>query len=154
VATSVAFRLRNRVATGYRLDAQLTSFIVTPSALADGGATIAGGDIGVGITSIVPGSTVLLPRADVITSGFNYSPGIRTSPNGLTPYQGQALGTATLNDLVASKKILGGNQIAADARLTTAGNYLTVTMAFGLLPQYFTPASFSAVLTLTISNGP
>ena len=154
VATSVAFRLRNRIATGYRLDAQLTSFIVTPSALADGGATIAGSDIGVGITSIVPGSSVLLPRADVTTSGFNYNPGTRTSPNGLTPYQGQALGTATLNDLVASKKILGGNQIAADARLTTAGNYLTVTMAFGLLPQYFTPASFSAVLMLTISNGP
>ena len=154
VATSVAFRLRNRTAAGYRLDAQLTSFIVTPAALADGGATIARTDIGVGITSIVSGSSVFLPRADVITSGFNYSPGAVTSPSGLTPYQGQALGTATLNDLVASKKILGGNQIAADAKLATAGNYLTVTMAFGLLPQYFTPASFSAVLTLTISNGP
>ena len=154
VATSVAFRLRNRVTTGYRLDAQLTSFIVTPTALADGGATVAGSDIGVGITSIAPGSSVLLPRNDSITFGYNYNPGTRTSPNGLTPYQGQALGTATLNDLVASKKILGGNQIAADAKLATTGNYLTVTMAFGLLPQYFTPASFSAVLTLTISNGP
>jgi len=154
VATSASFRLRNKTAAGYRLDAQLTSFIVTPTALADGGTTIARTDIGVGITSIVPGSSVLLPRNDVITSGFNYNPGTRTSPNGLTPYQGQALGTATLNDLVASKKILGGNQIAADAKLATAGNYLTVTMAFGLLPQYFTPASFSAVLTLTISNGP
>jgi len=154
VATSAAFRLRNKTAAGYRLDAQLTSFIVTPTALADGGTTIARTDIGVGIISIVPGSSVLLPRNDVITSGYNYNPGTRTSPNGLTPYQGQALGTATLNDLVASKKILGGNRIAADTRLTTAGNYLTVTMAFGLLPQYFTPASFSAVLTLTISNGP
>ena len=99
VASSVAFRLRNRVVAGYRLDAQLTSFIVTPTALADGGATIAGSDIGVGITSIVPGSSVLLPRNDVITSGFNYNPGAATSPSGLTPYQGQALGTATLNDL-------------------------------------------------------
>ena len=154
VATSVAFRLRNRIATGYRLDAQLTSFIVTPTALADGGTTIARTDIGVGITSIVPGSSVFLPRNDVITAGYNYNPGTVPAPNGLTPYRGQALGTATLNDLVVSNKILGGNQIAADARLTTAGNYLTVTMAFGLLPQYFTPASFSAVLTLTISNGP
>lgn len=99
---------------------------------------------------------MLLPRTDAITYGYNYNPGTVPAPNGLTPYQGQALGTATLNDLVASKRILYGNQIAADAKLPPPANYnyLTVTMAFGLLPQYFTPASFSAVLTLTISNGP
>jgi len=153
VATSVAFRLRNRTA-GYRLDAQLTSFIATPTQPVDGGTSIARTDIGVGITSIMPGSSVLLPRNDVITYGYNYNPGAVAAPNGLTPYRGQALGTATLNDLVASTRILYGNQIAADTRLATLYNYLTVTMAFGLLPQYFTPASFSAVLTLTISNGP
>lgn len=154
VATSVAFRLRNRVATGYRLDALLTSFIVTPTALVDGGTTIARTDIGVGITSIVAGLGVSLPRNDVITAGFNYNPGTVPAPNGLTPYKGMTLGQATLNDLGVSRKILGGNRIAGDTRLTTPDNYLTVTMAFGLMPQYFTPASFSAVLTLTISNGP
>jgi hypothetical protein len=152
VATSVAFRLRNRTAASYRLDAQLTSFIVTPTAPVDGGATIAPTDIGVGITSIVPGSSVLFPRNDSITFGYNYDPGAVAAPNGLTPYLGAA--RATLNDLVASTRVLYGNQIANDAKTSTPGNYLTVTMTFGLLPQYFTPASFSAVLTLTISNGP
>ena len=154
VATQVQFRVRSRQAAGYRVDCQ-ASFTTTLLAAAAGGATVSAGDVGVGITTVTPASGVLLPRSDVISAGFNYDPSTRSAVNGLTPFTGAALGQATLADLAAGVKILSGNKVANT--ISTGGgttNYLTVTMKFAVVPQYFTPANFSSVLTLTISNGP
>jgi len=149
--TQVSFRLRSNKVAGYHVNAQLTTFTVTP-----GGGTdpITPGDIGVGIISIVARPNVLTPRTDAITYGFGNDP--TTFPavtNGLTPYLGAALGSARLSDLAVSTKILSGPQIAANQGLN-ANNYLTVTMKFGVLPQYFTPGTLNAVITLTIATGP
>jgi hypothetical protein len=152
--TSVQFRLRDSNAAGYHLTAQLTSFTVTPTAPVGGGNTIASTDVGVGITSIVAGSSVLTPRTDTIAAGFNYNPATMSSPSGLTPYLGAASGSARLSDLAVSRTILSGPKIANTQATGNNNNCLTVTMAFGVLPQYFTPATFSAVITLTIANGP
>ena len=152
-STSVQFRLRSQnLANGYRLDAT-ASFTPGAAGTVNGGDTIAAKDIGVGITSITTSTNVLLPRADVILAGFNYDPSTITATDGLTPYTNASGGRATLADLATSKKILSGNRIAATVG-TGSPNYLTVTMKFGILPQYFSPSSFSAVITLTISNGP
>ena len=52
-------------------------------------------------------------------------------------------------------KILSGNKVNNTINTgSNTTNYLTVTMKFAVVPQYFTPANFSSVLTLTISNGP
>jgi hypothetical protein len=150
--SSVQFRLRDNSTTGYHLTAQLTTFTVTP-----GGGTdpIASGDIGVGITSIALGSAVITPRTDTIATGFGYNP--TTSPpvtNGLTPYKGAASGSARLSDLAVSRTILSGPRIATTQGTGSNNNCLTVTMTFGVLPQYFTPGTLNAVITLTIANGP
>jgi hypothetical protein len=154
ISTQVQFRLRSRQAGGYRIDGQAT-FTTTLNAAVAGGTTVSASDIGVGITSILPAAGADLPRADVISAGFSYDPSTKSAVNGLTPFTGAASGQATLADLSASRKLLSGNRIAAN--INTGGgttNYLTVTMKFAVVPQYFTPANFSSVVTLTISNGP
>lgn len=150
----VQFRLRSNNANpnGYRLHAVAT-FTPGAAATVNGGDTIAAKDIGIGITSITTSFQVDLPRADVILFGFNYDPTTVSAIDGLTPYTNAAGGTATLADLSTSKKILSGNRIAPAQSLANP-NYLTVTMKFGVLPQYFSPSSFSSVITLTISAGP
>ena len=153
-STQVQFRLRSKNNAGYRVDGQ-ASFSTTLLAVAAGGATVSASDVGVGITSIIAAAGADLPRTDVISSGFNYDPGTKSAVNGLTPFTGAASVQATLADLAGSTKILSGNRIAAN--INTGGgttNYLTVTMKFAVVPQYFTPANFSSVITLTISNGP
>ena len=149
------FRLRSKNANpnGYRLDAVAT---FTPGAAltVNGGDTIAATDIGIGITSVDSTPVqVDQPRADVILAGFGYDPTTVSVTDGLTPYTNAAGGTATLADLSASKKILSGNRIDATEALGNP-NYLLVTMKFGVLPQYFSPSTFQAVITLTLSNGP
>jgi hypothetical protein len=154
IATQVQFRVRSKQSTGYRIDGQ-ASFTATLLAAAAGGATVSAGDVGVGITSVAPASGVTLPRTDVISAGFSYDPSMQSAVNGLTPFAGAASGQATLADLAAGMKILSGNKV--DNNINTGSgttNYLTVTMKFAVVPQYFTPANFSSVLTLTISNGP
>jgi hypothetical protein len=153
-SSQVQFRLRSKNSTGYRVDGQ-ASFTTTLLAVTGGGATVAASDVGVGITSILAAAGTDMPRADVISSGFNYDPSTKPAVNGLTPFTGAASGQATLADLAGSTKILSGNKIAPNIN-TGAGttNYLTVTMKFAVVPQYFTPANFSSVVTLTISNGP
>jgi hypothetical protein len=148
------FRLRSKNANpnGYRLDAVAT-FTPGAAVTVNGGDTIAATDIGIGITSITAAASVDLPRADVILPGFNYDPTTVSVTDGLTPYTNAAGGQATLADLLTSKKILSGNRIASTATLGNT-DYLTVTMKFGVLPQYFSPSSFSAIVTLTLSNGP
>jgi hypothetical protein len=146
-------RSKNANPNGYRLDAVAT-FTPGAAATVNGGDTIAATDIGIGITSITPASNVDLPRADAILFGFNYDPGAVSAPDGLTPYTNAAGGKATLADLLTSKRILSGNKIAQNEPIGNPNNYLEVTMKFGVLPQYFTPSTFSAVITLTISDGP
>jgi hypothetical protein len=147
------FRLRCSNNNGYKVTAAAT-FSVTDSAPVSGGADIAATDIGLGITSIVAASGVTLPRADVIHTGFNYNPGAVVGTNGLSVYTGMAAGEATISDLAASQEILNGNKIATTTTVTSGTNYLTVTLTFGAVPQFFTPATFSSVVTLTIANGP
>jgi len=150
------FRLRSSRSTasgGYRVDATAT-FVVTDTAAVSGGADIAATDVGVGITSIAAVVGTDTPRADVIGAGFNYNPGAVVGANGLSAYTGLASGQATISDLSTSREILNGNRIAANVTIPSATNYLLVTMTFGALPQFFTPCTFSSVVTLTISNGP
>ena len=148
----IQFLLRNSNTRGYHVDASATFTPTTTGAVA-GGATIAASDIGVGITSIIAASGVITPRTDAILYGFGYDPTTAVASTGVTPYLGAASGQATLADLLASKMILSGPRIDTVTNLTTP-DYLTVTMKFGLLPQYFTPGSFTAIITLTITNGP
>ena len=148
----VQFRLRSKDATGYHVNATATFTPTTTGAVA-GGTTISASDIGVGITSIAKAAGVNTPRTDTILSGFSYDPSAVTASTGVTPYLGAALGQATLADLSTSKKLLSGPQIDTVSDFGTA-DYLTVTMKFGLVPQYFTPGSFTAVVTLTILTGP
>ena len=150
----VLFRLRSNNANpnGYRLNA-IATFAPGAVATVDGGDTIAAKDIGIGITSITTSANVDLPRADVILAGFNYDPTTVSVTDGLTPYTNAAGGKATLADLASAKKILSGNRIAAGQGLANP-NYLTVTMKFGVLPQYFSPSTFSATITLTVLSGP
>jgi hypothetical protein len=150
---SVQFRIRNSNNNGNRVDAT-TTYSATTTAPVSGGATIAAGDIGVGITSVVPANGVNTNRSDVILPGFNYDPTAVVVTNGLTPYVGASGGQATIADLLTSKEILHGDKIAGNVNAGGNSNYLTVTLKAGILPQYFTPCSFSAVITLTISTGP
>ena len=140
----VTFQLDDGGQNGYRLTAS-ASFVPSVAATVDGGATIAARDIGIGITSATRNG----PRgSDTILAGFSYDPSTVTAIDGLTPYAGAASGSATLADLLASKTIVSGTKINGNP------HHVTVTMKFGLLPQYFSPSTFSAVITLTISGGP
>jgi len=152
-AGQVQFQIRNRNdASGYRLDASAT-FTTTTTASVSGGSTIAASDIGIGIISVVAQSNVIVPRVDAILPGFNYDPTGATVANGLTPYRGASLGQATIADLLTSKKILSGPKIASTINFPQP-NALTVTVKTGVLPQYFTPCNFTAIITLTLSDGP
>lgn len=156
-SVQVQFRLRSSRATasgGYRVDAQ-ANFVPALLAATAGGSDISASDVGVGITSIVPAAGADAPRADLIAPGFGYDPAAVVAVNGLTPFTGAAAGRATLADLSVNRKIINGNRIASN--ISAGGgttNYLTVTMTFAILPQYFTPATLSALVTLTISDGP
>lgn len=151
--TEVRFRIRSNSPWGYKVVAALSSFTVNAASPASGGMTITSDDIGIGIVFVdSSGSSVLKPRTDTVSSGFNYDPGSVIATNGLTPYMGVATGQATLAELGSGYKILSGPKIA-NTEILSANNFITVTMKFGILGQYFTPASFTAVITLSISNG-
>jgi hypothetical protein len=150
VARSVDFRIWSAAASGYSVTAVAT-LTVTPTATDSNGDRIRATDIGFGITSIVPGNQALTPRSDTIAPGYGYDPQAMPIINGLTPYKGAANGSATLGDLLTTKKILSGNRISTNEN---GSRYLTVTLKVGLLPQFFTPANFSGIITLTIANGP
>jgi len=151
---TVQFRIRCRHAIGYNIVASVV-YSVIPAAAADGGSTISASDIGVGITSVdISAASVIRPRTDTIASGFSYNPGIVTATNGLTPYKGHDSGQATLADIVdhANITILSGDRIASTESSWGTDNFLTVTMTFAMLPQYFTPSDFMALITMRITN--
>lgn len=150
---TVQFRIRASADNGYHVTASST-VILNNLGSPSGGDNLAASDIGIGITSIVPGGNANMPRTDTISPGFNYDPTALSAFNGLTPYRGAALGSATLADLTVGRTILTGNKIFSNTNPNNPNNYLTVTMKIGVLPQYFTTCNFSAVVTLTITNGP
>lgn len=154
-STQIQFRLRSNRGTGYKVRVSAT-FNVTPTGPVQGGTTISASDIGVGITSLVNGSSVKTPRTDTIATGFNYNPATISAANGLSPYTGAASGRATLADIVATPNLtlLSGPKIANNQGTNSPTNFITVTVTFGLLGQFFTPATLSGVLTLKIVNGP
>jgi hypothetical protein len=138
---------------GYNVRASLNSFTVTPSSPASGGATISPSDIAVAITFVdTSGSGVQQPRVDTIAYGFNYNPGGVTASNGIASFTGVASGQATLADLNATK-ILSGPRIASSQNSSSTTNFIMVTITFGVLREYFTPASLTAVVGLTMSDG-
>ncbi|MBZ5498371.1 MAG: hypothetical protein LAP85_18380 [Acidobacteriia bacterium] len=152
---TVNFRVRCMSAAGYQLAASAV-YSTAASAPADNGRTIQASDIGVGITAIdTSGSEVLKPRADTIAFGFDYDPANVPATNGLTPYTGKASGQATLADFVDNPivTILAGPQVANTEDTSSSTNYISVTMTFALVPQYFTPGTFTAVITLSTSRG-
>jgi hypothetical protein len=153
--STARFRIRCQNAAGYHVAASATCSFA-PSQPADGGRTIDYSDIGVGITTVnTSKSGVIKPRADTIVSGLNYNPGSITATNGLTPYSGMASGQATIADIVNNPNltILSGPQIATTQGTGSTTNFITVTMTFAELPQYLTPGTLTAVITLTILNG-
>jgi hypothetical protein len=150
-----SFRIRCLNAAGYHLTAS-AAYSFVPSQAADGGRPIDAADIGIGITTVdTTRPEVIKPRVDTTASGLGYDPGSVTAINGLTPYAGMASGQATIADLVNNPNmtIMSGSQIASTENTTSTTNYITVTMTFAELPQYLTPGTFTAVITLTISNG-
>jgi len=153
--TQIQFRIRSNNDNGYRILASAV-FNVTPTDLVQGGTTVSASDIGVGITSIVPGNATRTPRVDNIATGFNYDPATVSAVNGLTPYAGAASGRATVADLLASPNmtILSGPKIANNQGINNQNNFLTVTITFGLLGQFFTPSTLSGTLTVTLVDGP
>lgn len=150
---TASFRIRTVNAAGYNVSA-LATYSTNLSAPAGGGQTIGAADIGIGVTGVdASPSGVLKPRADTIAAGFDYNPATVNGINGLTPYTGRAAGMATLADIVGSSvTLLSGPQIAATEDKAGATNFITVTITCALLPQYFTPGTFSAVIWLTIAN--
>jgi hypothetical protein len=154
-STQIQFRIRSNKNNGYKVQAT-ASFAAVNTSSPDGGSTVSAADIGVGITSLALAANVLTPRTDTITAGFNYNPATVSAVNGMTPYTGIASGRATLADILASPNItiLAGPRIGNNQNVGGAGNFITVTVTFGLLGQFFTPATLSGILTLTIANGP
>jgi hypothetical protein len=154
-STQIQFRVRSNNDNGYRILASAV-FNVTPTGLLQGGTTVSASDIGVGITSIIPGNATRTPRVDTIATGFNYDPATVAAVNGLTPYDGTASGKATLADIVASPNmtILSGPKIANNQGINNQNNFLTVTITFGLVGQFFTPSTLSGILTVTLVDGP
>lgn len=154
VVQQLQFRLRCKDLQGYRLLAS-ASLSNSSSAPDEGGQKLGASDIGVGITAIdLSAAFVIKPRTDQITSGFDYDPSTITPANGLTPYPGAAAGQATLADLAAGGvEILSGPKIANNENFQTA-NFLTVTVTLGAFPQFFTPGTATAIVTLTIVDGP
>ncbi len=150
VPLQTQFRLWSRNRCGYHLDAQCSALTVTPNpgVTDQGGSRIALSDVGIGI-AVARGSGAM-PGTDSIQTGFNYNPGSVAAPGGVTPYTGRASGQATLADLTLSRTILSGSQIGT---ATDDSRYVAVTMTLGVVPQYFTPSTFSALITLTIANG-
>jgi|SRR5438128_2747128 len=149
---TVQFKLRAAAGTGYHVMAQ-ASLSNSLSSPASGGDTVGLGDIGIGIVSLDTASSVLTPRTDQITYGFGYDPGTVTATNGLTPYEGAGAGTATLQDLTGWTKVLSGPQIASTETTTDNTNFILVTMRLAVLPQYWTPGTYTAVVSLQILNG-
>jgi hypothetical protein len=115
---------------------------------------VAASDIGVGISAITYGASVITPRTDTIPAAYNYNPGSVTATNGMTPFGGTT-GRATLADIIANPNItiLRGPKIANNDN-SHPDNTITVTMTFGLLAQFFTPSTLSGAITLTFKDGP
>ena len=154
ISRRVRFRIRSGQVLGYALNASATTSFV-PSSPTDGGQTVSARDIGVGVTGMdTTGMLVMQPRLDKVSAGFDYDPGAVTATNGLTPYTGMNSGQATLADIVNNPNItlLQGPMIAPGEQLLP-DNHIVVTLTFAIVPQHFTPGTFTINLTLNLNPG-
>jgi len=117
-------------------------------------------DIGFGITAIGNNGVGNIAggagrTADTIATNHDYT-GANWPPavpgDGLTPFGGTAhLGS--LHQIEADTQILNGLRISKRGNVVTTDNYITITLGFAVLPQYFTPeTNFSTNVTLTMST--
>ena len=150
---TVQVRLRSNKA--YTLSAQATALSFTSPGAADGGNSLSLSDIGFGITAIdATGANVATGHTDTIVASspsFDYRSGWPAVANGLTPFTAS---NATLSSISANTQVLSGSRISSKGNISTNNNFVLVTFGLATLPQYFTPANFSALITLTISDGP
>ena len=152
--TTGSLQVRLRSNKAYVVSAQATALTVNGASAADGGDTIAPGDIGFGITALANTGTNVAnsgTRADSIVGKFNYtSSGFPAVTNGLTPFVAGTNGT--LSDITANTQILSGSRISAKGNISTNNNFIVATLGVATLPQYFTPnTDFTTTITLTIT---
>jgi hypothetical protein len=157
-ATPLTFRLRSNAA--YKISAAVTSMTGMTDGTSSGASTTAQaiktGDIGFGFTtaidqtglSVVGGGTSP-SRTDSIVSGYDVTSGWASLSNGHTPSF-----TKTLHDIYSGTQILSGSRISSNGDNTSDDNFLVITLGVATLPQFFTPAVFTGVVTLTIASNP
>jgi hypothetical protein len=127
-----------------------------PSGTPDGGDTMLLKDIGFGITAIGNNGTGNLATGQTNTiatnqdyTGGNWPPAVPA--DGLTPF-GAVANKGSLNEVASSTQILSGSRISKRGNVVTTDNYITITLGFAVLPQYFTPdTGFTTNVTLTMS---
>jgi hypothetical protein len=153
VVSTVKLRLRDNDNQGYRLVVTSATFSATPTQAVAGGTTIGASDIGVGISSVTYGSGVNMPRTDTIATGFNYNPATISAVNGLSPFSGAASGRANVQDMVGNPDmiLMSGPRIDNSATMGST-DYIEITLAFAVVPQYFTPATLSLVVNFDIQK--
>ena len=156
--TVMQFRLRSNA--DYKLSAVFGSLSnITDGTKTAAGTTAAGiqtGDIGFGFTAAIVGTGASVSnggstptRTDTIVTGFDVTGGWASLSNGHTPSF-----TKTLHDIASSTQILSGERISASGDNSSSDNFLLVTLGVATLPQFFTAATFSGTVTLTIAANP
>jgi hypothetical protein len=153
VDNSTVLRLRSNIT--YKVSA-VASTPPPPTGTPDNGDTMLLKDIGFGITAIgnngignltTGQSNTILTNQDY--TGANWPPAVPA--DGLTPF-GAVAHKGSLNEIAASTQILSGSRISKRGNVVTTDNYITVTLGFAVLPQYFTPdTGFTTNVTLTMS---
>jgi len=134
----------------YKLSAQVTANSGF-GGQTDAGDNIALSDIGFGIRGLVTtGTNVVNPASHVVVTKFNYvSTGWPAATTGVTPFVAGTNGT--LNDITGDTQILSGSRISKLGNIANPDNAIQLTFGFAVLPQYFSPNSFTATITLTIA---
>src|SRR5688572_30215574 len=113
VLTTGPVEIRMRSSKNYVLSAQATALNVVGLGTVAGGDNMSPGDIGFGITALDnTGGNVANPggRVDTVVPLFDYTGGLPTVTNGLTPFIANTHGT--LNDIQANTQILSGPRIS------------------------------------------
>ncbi len=154
--TPVDVRVRSNKA--YKINASAT-FTKSAEGAADGGDGLAVTDIGFGITAIdATGANVAnkLAGDHTVVAKFNYTAAGNLSlaaADGLSPFV--AASKATLNDISGANdgaQVVSGKRISTKGNIATQTNFVNYKVGLAMLPQYFTPAGFASVVTLTISS--
>ncbi len=140
VHLSIPLRAASR---GYRVSA-VASLVVTPAT--SGGKSLTAADIGVGILSV---SSARGANTVAIAPGFDYDPAAVSGKNGAAPYTGAATGRAALTDLLSGREILRAEKMPGGRHPANPVD-LDLTFKLAVVPQFFSPGSFSGTITLTV----